>query len=235
LYITSDDDATVEVVGWFCRVFRKSVNIVSVDEAPIDGLTYGRKDAEWVEVIEPIPLSGTEVDKPITGDLSYGQLDGTARKITFKDANDDSVDLTLGYDGSELGTLIKAIGFYGSDGTTYGKLGLDQYFNPVTETGNGTYYAQSYFDGVLRLFIVSNNPTFKGIELNSDFSDNISDNCLVQKIYVDGLKGKHISKTTTEINAISSPQDGETYFNTTLGTMCFYDGSAWQKVSFTTM
>lgn len=50
LYITSDDDATVEVVGWFCRVFRKSVNIVSVDEAPIDGLTYGRKDAEWVEV-----------------------------------------------------------------------------------------------------------------------------------------------------------------------------------------
>ena len=50
MYLTSDDDATVEVVGWFCRVFRKSVNIVSVDEAPIDGLTYGRKDAEWVEV-----------------------------------------------------------------------------------------------------------------------------------------------------------------------------------------
>jgi hypothetical protein len=52
LYITSDDDATVEVVGWFCRVFRKSVNIVDIitDEAPIDGLTYGRKDAEWVEV-----------------------------------------------------------------------------------------------------------------------------------------------------------------------------------------
>ncbi len=52
LYITSDDDATVEVVGWFCRVFRKSVNVVDIitDEAPIDGLTYGRKDAEWVEV-----------------------------------------------------------------------------------------------------------------------------------------------------------------------------------------
>ena len=51
-YITSDDDATVKVVGWFCRVFRKSVNIVDIitDEAPIDGLTYGRKDAEWVEV-----------------------------------------------------------------------------------------------------------------------------------------------------------------------------------------
>jgi len=32
LYITSDDDATVEVVGWFCRVFRKSVNIVDLED-----------------------------------------------------------------------------------------------------------------------------------------------------------------------------------------------------------
>jgi hypothetical protein len=54
LFITSiGHTATVEVVGWFVRVFRKSVNIVDIvvaEEAPIDGLTYGRKDAEWVEV-----------------------------------------------------------------------------------------------------------------------------------------------------------------------------------------
>lgn len=55
LFITSvGNTATVEVIGWFVRVFRKSVNIVDVvvaEEAPIDGLVYGRKDAEWVEVI----------------------------------------------------------------------------------------------------------------------------------------------------------------------------------------
>jgi hypothetical protein len=54
LFITSiGNTATVKVVGWFVRVFRKSVNIVDVvvaEEAPIDGLIYGRQDAEWVEV-----------------------------------------------------------------------------------------------------------------------------------------------------------------------------------------
>jgi hypothetical protein len=54
LFITSvGNTATVEVVGWFVRVFRKSVNIVDIvvaEEAPIDGLIYGRKDAAWFEV-----------------------------------------------------------------------------------------------------------------------------------------------------------------------------------------
>jgi len=78
LYITSDDDATVEVVGWFCRVFRKSVNIVSVDEAPIDGLTYGRKDAEWVEVSGG-GGSTPDATETVKGKLKLaGDLAGTA-------------------------------------------------------------------------------------------------------------------------------------------------------------
>jgi hypothetical protein len=283
LYITSDDDATVKVVGWFCRVFRKSVNIVDLitDEAPIDGLTYGRKDAGWVEVsgggggatnlgytasptngivtsstgtdatlplatgtnagllkpakftllestteafttalktaydsavtwistngtnlinhlsntsnphsttasqVGAIPLDGTGVGAPITGDLSYDVLDGVARKITYEDANGDNVDLAFGNDGTELGALIKAIGFYGTDGTSFGKLGLDQNFNPINEVGNGTYASQAYFDSVLRYFIYSDNPSFKGVEFSSDFSANITDYCVAQKIYVD--------------------------------------------------
>lgn len=44
-----------------------------------------------------------------------------------------------------------------------------------------------------------------------------------------------ISKTTTEINAIVSPQNGETYFNTTLATICFYDGTQWKKASHSNM
>ena len=54
LFITSvGHTATVNVIGWFVRVFRKSVNIVDIvvaEDAPIDGLIYGRQDAEWVEV-----------------------------------------------------------------------------------------------------------------------------------------------------------------------------------------
>ena len=41
--------------------------------------------------------------------------------------------------------------------------------------------------------------------------------------------------TTTEINAISSPAQGLMAYNTTLNTICFYNGSSWQKVSHANM
>ena len=41
--------------------------------------------------------------------------------------------------------------------------------------------------------------------------------------------------TTTEINAIASPAAGLTVYNTTLALICFYNGTAWQKVTATTM
>jgi hypothetical protein len=41
--------------------------------------------------------------------------------------------------------------------------------------------------------------------------------------------------TTTEINAISSPIEGLMAYNTTLNTICFYNGSSWQKVSHANM
>jgi hypothetical protein len=41
--------------------------------------------------------------------------------------------------------------------------------------------------------------------------------------------------TTTQINAISSPTQGLMAYNTTLNTICFYNGSSWQKVSHTNM
>ena len=41
--------------------------------------------------------------------------------------------------------------------------------------------------------------------------------------------------TTTQINAIGSPATGLIAYNTTLGTLCFYDGSGWRKVSHSAM
>jgi len=41
--------------------------------------------------------------------------------------------------------------------------------------------------------------------------------------------------TTTEINAISLPNTGLTVYNTTLNTLCFYNGSSWQKVNHANM
>jgi len=41
--------------------------------------------------------------------------------------------------------------------------------------------------------------------------------------------------TTVEINAISSPDTGAMVYNTTLNTLCFYNGTAWRKVSHSEM
>jgi hypothetical protein len=41
--------------------------------------------------------------------------------------------------------------------------------------------------------------------------------------------------TTTQINAISSPIAGLVVYNTTLSTICFYNGSGWRKVSDSSM
>jgi len=43
------------------------------------------------------------------------------------------------------------------------------------------------------------------------------------------------SLTTTEINALSSPQAGQVVYNSTLNQMCIYNGSAWQKITQATM
>lgn len=41
--------------------------------------------------------------------------------------------------------------------------------------------------------------------------------------------------TTTQINALASPQQGWMVFNTTLNLPCFYDGTAWQRVTASAM
>jgi len=109
LYITSDDDATVEVVGWFCRVFRKSVNIVSVDEAPIDGLTYGRKDAEWVEVSgggsTPDATTTTKGKLKLAGDLAgTADLPTVPNKIDKNTAIVGATKTKITYDTNGLVT-----------------------------------------------------------------------------------------------------------------------------------
>lgn len=49
---------------------------------------------------------------------------------------------------------------------------------------------------------------------------------------VDGTNGVTVpSVTTTQKNAIVSPTAGQLVFDTTLGKLCVYTGSAWQTVT----
>ena len=55
-----------------------------------------------------------------------------------------------------------------------------------------------------------------------------------QRVFIDEVFRLH-NLTTTEINALPSPQSGDTVYNTTLNQICFYNGTAWQKVTSATM
>jgi len=46
-----------------------------------------------------------------------------------------------------------------------------------------------------------------------------------------GYRVNLVNLTTTEINALSSPSAGDFVYNETLAKLCFYNGSAWQKVT----
>lgn len=41
--------------------------------------------------------------------------------------------------------------------------------------------------------------------------------------------------TTIQINGISAPTLGSLVYNTTLNTLCFYDGTTWEKISHSAM
>lgn len=168
------------------------------------------------DVVGFIPLSGTEVDKPITGDLKYGILDGETRKITFKSPDEFDFDLRFGDDGGQLGATPVLIGFYATDGTSYGKFGLDSVFNPVIEIGNGTNFGYLQFVGNQILRFHSDHPLCSGIDGFVDYSANYTDTCFVQKIYVDSnFVAKGVDNSTTVV--LSSATLNSTYPDATTG------------------
>ena len=150
-----------------------------------------------------IPLSGTTVGNPVTGNIELNEV----TKIYFNNTD-----------------YYRAINFSFKDE------GIN-----ISSTNNISGYTSFIQISPEHILIYSNNETSKGLSSNVDFTQNITDLDYTQKIYVDGLRGKHISKTTTEINAIVTPQAGETYFNTTLNKLCFFNGTIWQQVTSSAM
>jgi len=160
-----------------------------------------------------IPLSGTTDGNPVTGTLELTNdvkilLNNVAGDIAAIQGRSDGV-VELSSDAYNV--LISANG------------GLSVSNGIETNSIKGN-------DGIYCELLIAGSASGKGLVGVSDYSANITDLDYPQKIYVDGLRGKHISKTTTEINSIATPEAGETYFNTTLSTLCFYNGTAWKRV-----
>ena len=76
--------------------------------------------------------------------------------------------------------------------------------------------------GQLRKSTLANSTTTTLVE----YSDAITD-------FKNRVKLQNLS--TTQINALTGMTRGETVYNTTLEQICFYNGTAWQKVTSANM
>jgi len=109
--------------------------------------------------------------------------------------------------------------------------------------GTDPYYFVTQTLGMTVTTVVSSGVTAKEWKFNlEEQSDDLkiqSDGTTVmhftdQRVFIDEVFRLH-NLTTTEINALPSPQSGDTVYNTTLNQVCFYNGTAWQKITSATM
>ena len=110
-----------------------------------------------------------------------------------------------------------AIKWTDSDGVNYNNL----YF---TEQGLGLQFSDNQD-------LTINNSI--GISSNTNFSEShpTNKNIYTQRSYVDNQNGKLQQLSTTEISAITTPEIGKLYYNTTSKEIVFYNGVEWRKIS----
>ena len=125
-----------------------------------------------------------------------------------------------------------------NDGVFYFNSPRSGIISAITDNGGGNFANGNLtWDNVGNLFV-------KQLYFNSGDNwineDGVgSFNGLYNNTYPITLTGgafiKHSPLTTTQINALTSPQKGWEVFNSTLNTICFYNGTSWQKVTSTGM
>lgn len=142
-------------------------------------------------------------------------------------------------------------GYMGSGGSfTMGSLDFSSNFNLILK-GNSEIYLRSthasgqfnrigYFGGDTYKILSSTttdisyiSPTILRLGVNSSETNNENSSALQINSTTKGLLMPRM--TTAQINAISSPANGLEVYNTDINTPCFYDGSAWRKVSHAAM
>lgn len=141
-----------------------------------------------------IPLSGTEVGSPVTGDIQFPSLDGELYKIygigsgvgedglmlgNFLDFNGDGYAVALVRDETEgNGDKQVIVGLNGTSATFKSINKLNGYFYQLLTSTNG------------QITVASNDPSFRGLTANAYYGANYDNNTYVQKLYVDRLTPK---------------------------------------------
>jgi len=176
-------------IEWIIKELRKlRAQISSSGGSGVTGITGDSIDNTDPSnpIINAIPLSGTTGGNPVTGDISYGTLDGDFKKIIFQDAN--VKDQYINFGNENLYTNPIYIGLNSVDN-----------FNNKNYIGTGNSSSILAFesaDGLTQRFLLTDifgvrlwdsNPLSEGLKGNQDFTPNITDLAYVQKKYIDSL------------------------------------------------
>jgi len=259
LYILSDDDGSVKVNGWYAAIIRKSINIVSfpIKEDKASGVialgtdNYTATVPEVTELIEGYKIL-CSFENSNTGASTINVNGLGVKEIRKEIANQLVADDLLGvhflmYDGTHFQLVGYNDGGTGGDfiplsGTEVGSpitgdLILEDAVSIKPITGGGGYYLGDLEQGAIQISVdgqlilkASDNTSFKGLEGEVDFTPNLTDLSLTQKIYVDTPKLQTVTSSATvtpvstnDIVTITAQATGLTLSNPT-GT--FKEGQA---------
>jgi hypothetical protein len=188
---------------------------------------------------------------------STSSASGSIFNIPGTDSNNETTRLTLQHrdraDGLRIypaitgGTSVNVnktvIGKSTGTGNTFG---IDfRFYGTTSNTTGGTSEAYRFYSydainpsttNLLRFQIGNGAAVVPSLFVNSQIG--ITDNATITVDTTALLDLQSTTKgvllprlTTTEINNIVSPATGLTVYNTTVNTLCFYNGSSWQKCS----
>jgi hypothetical protein len=165
----------------------------------------------------------------VTGNVSIGttlntrtlQVHTTTNNVNLESANTTTTgtNYSLSSFAFGVGATLNVGALFQASGAT-SNYGI-RVFNVAASANNYAIYsdspAQSYFQGTV------------GIGTTTPAASAVLDiTSTTQGVLFPRL-------TTTQINAITSPANGLTVYNTTLSVLCFYDGTTWKKVSHSAM
>ena len=196
----------------------------------------------------------------VSGDIKISRTDSTSSVLTIDTNRSFGRDFTITNNGQEphinATDILKITADGGNAGIRIDASGQDYIsfttenservrINPSGNVGIGTTSPLSKLNVNGDIKIEGENELYFGSsgsvplwEIKASGSDLVINNTgtNVGSVLFNNDEGIVLPRlTTTEINAISLPNTGLTVYNTTLNTLCFYNGSSWQKVSHTNM
>ena len=168
---------------------------------------------------------------------------GSTNEVAKFESTDSTAYLSI-MDNNTTNSL-QGIGSSGNNLTFYSNNAERLRINSVGNVGIGTTSpnAKLNVNGNIKIegtnsLLFGGSPSVPSWEIKHDGSDLIINDTgtNVGSVLFNNDEGIVLPRlTTTEINAISLPSTGLTVYNTTLNTLCFYNGSSWQKVSHANM